>query len=423
MEDTTRLRRNAKEMKRTETLWLCGMKLEELDDLEAFENLKWLWIARNALTSLQGLQANARLHGLFASHNEIRTLAGIEWLTQLEELVLAGNKLQGLQCQLGVLRRLRRLRRLDLANNPLAEETRYRQHVIRALPWLRILDGLRVTDNEREESTPPAARGNGATWEPCSERVRRKVRDKRIVLGPDLIAHDPRRTGTVPASVFADVLDRYGIECPDVDGAVDYDAFCRALLEPSKRRASPVCSPSGVPSIARTCSDATPTLPTRRPISSTVDDDARPLTPWEAADFRRRLPTTVTLETARAAVDGMTTEFGLTCDVDPRIFGDDASASQDVADLVATLRWRPLSASIAQAKAASYFDEAAKLQRPLLAGDESARARVVDIAARATRFSVIARARRRDDINAAPSHPKHHHQGGDLLPCSLNLLL
>ena len=79
----------------------------------------------------------------------------------------------------GVFSRLRRLQRLDLYGNPLAEETDYRLHVIKALPWLQVLDCQRVSAEERAR----AAKVTRASFEmaPSSARA---VREARVVSDP-----------------------------------------------------------------------------------------------------------------------------------------------------------------------------------------------------------------------------------------------
>lgn len=253
--------KNAKSVANTETLELSGRTIGWLDGLESFCNLKHLWINRNLLSSLAGLERNWRLHGLYAAFNCIATLrdSPLASLLQLEELVLNDNQIDNLHAQLEVLHRLRRLRRLDLYNNPVAEETNYRLHVIKSLPWLHVLDRVKVSNEERataakvevakfelEAETRPVALSEAANCKRHSSEEQRLVaavatylQRKRVQLRPHWLEMDRRRLGYVEPEQFKLVLLRYGIEPIDAlldayemtalrgGRVIDYDRFCR----------------------------------------------------------------------------------------------------------------------------------------------------------------------------------------------------
>lgn len=252
--------KNAKSVANTETLELSGRTIGWLTGLESFSNLKYLWLNRNLLSSLVGLESNWRLHGLYAAFNRIGTLCDspLAGLLQLEELVLNDNRIDKLHAQLEVLHRLRRLRRLDLYNNPVAEETNYRLHIIKALPWLQVLDRVKVSNKERataakvkvakfelEAETRSGALSEAANRRKRSPEEQRRVaaiatylRKKRVKLRPHWVEMDRRRLGYVEPEQFELVLLRYGIE-PSAElldayamtalrggRVIDYERFC-----------------------------------------------------------------------------------------------------------------------------------------------------------------------------------------------------
>ncbi|KAH8083939.1 hypothetical protein JL720_8182 [Aureococcus anophagefferens] len=133
---------------------MCGKNIGWLEGFDKFPNLKYLWLSRNKLRRLDGLEANFRIHCLYAGHNRVASLEGssVGRLLHVEELILNDNRLEDLKTHVDILQRLRRLKRLDLYNNPLAEETSYRLHVIKAMPWLEVLDQMKITPEERAKA-------------------------------------------------------------------------------------------------------------------------------------------------------------------------------------------------------------------------------------------------------------------------------
>ncbi|KAK7194552.1 Leucine-rich repeat/Leucine rich repeat [Novymonas esmeraldas] len=93
-----------------------------------------------------------RLTHLHATHNRLRDIAAdtdIPRLPLLEHLSLAHNKLTDLDKVLRALRRLRNLSFLDLRDNPVTGEPRYRERCVAALPQVEVLDCQSVTATER----------------------------------------------------------------------------------------------------------------------------------------------------------------------------------------------------------------------------------------------------------------------------------
>ena len=286
--------RNAKHTGNTETLYMCGKNIGWLEGFDKFPNLKYLWLSRNKLRRLDGLEANFRIHCLYAGHNRVASLEGssVARLLHVEELILNDNRLEDLKTHVDILQRLRRLKRLDLYNNPLAEETSYRLHVIKAMPWLEVLDQMKITPEERAKAKKVrrasfdlgAAAASAAEAPPGDRRpssdsradrppdrtsldsapgdvpaltmappgvddvmgaVKRRIREKRILLRPHWAEVDRRRLGYVSGELFKSVLVRYAL-WPDVGGGelLEKYAFAEKRSRPNRELASSKAVPT-----------------------------------------------------------------------------------------------------------------------------------------------------------------------------------
>mmetsp|Transcript_9498 Transcript_9498/g.12434 ORF Transcript_9498/g.12434 Transcript_9498/m.12434 type:complete len:686 (-) Transcript_9498:284-2341(-) len=142
--------RNAKYAKNCTELHLGNKSLTVLDGFEPFVSLEVLWLNNNQLTNLGGLESNFRIKKLYAHENSITNLKGtVGNFKFLDTLLLFNNHIRDLSACLDCLRPCRKLYHLDLFGNPLAEETNYRLKVIKALPWLHVLDRRKITLEER----------------------------------------------------------------------------------------------------------------------------------------------------------------------------------------------------------------------------------------------------------------------------------
>lgn len=82
------------------------------------------------------------------SMNEISTLKDFTFCPKLRELLLRHNSISNLS-EIQYLSNLKNLRRLWLAENPIANQENYRDFVISNLPQLEILDEKPITEEER----------------------------------------------------------------------------------------------------------------------------------------------------------------------------------------------------------------------------------------------------------------------------------
>jgi len=131
---------------------LADRAIEEIAGFGRFLNLESLWLNRNRLTSLRGLEPNFRLKHLYVFRNNLTSIREVTAFAFLESFHAFSNQIKDLEDVLRSLKQLRHLKTLDLFDNPVAQEENYRQRVIRALPWIQVLDRIRVRDEETKEA-------------------------------------------------------------------------------------------------------------------------------------------------------------------------------------------------------------------------------------------------------------------------------
>ena len=124
-----------------------------------------------------------RIKRLYAYNNNIVTLDGsLGTFTFLDTLVIYNNNLADLHAQLEILGQMRHLEELDMHGNPLAEETNYRLHVIKNLPWLHVLDRHIITPEERAlaATVKTAAELADEGEKPKKTKVKMKPSEKQV---------------------------------------------------------------------------------------------------------------------------------------------------------------------------------------------------------------------------------------------------
>jgi len=160
-------------------LSLCFMHIRKIDNLQAYTNLKELYLANNLITKIENLSSLTSLTKLDLSFNQIcdvdennhpiNAFEGIEGLVNLEELSLFKNGITRLDTfpnfpklrylslgknkvsELGEIQhlyKLKSLRILTLADNPIAGKDICKLTVLAYLPGLRFLDYSRVTKTD-----------------------------------------------------------------------------------------------------------------------------------------------------------------------------------------------------------------------------------------------------------------------------------
>jgi len=164
-------------------------------NFEHFGNLEVVWLQGNQLSRVENLETNFRIREIYLQNNRLVSLAGLRSFKFLKVLLASGNQLRNLDKQLALLSRFAFLKKLDLFDNPVAEEPDYRLRLIYQLPQVEILDQHSVKGAERlraDEVVPnldkvsavkvekPKAKGDGfSLLERQCIREARDIRERR----------------------------------------------------------------------------------------------------------------------------------------------------------------------------------------------------------------------------------------------------
>eukprot|EP01028_Stygiella_incarcerata_P011732 TRINITY_DN678_c4_g1_i1.p1 TRINITY_DN678_c4_g1~~TRINITY_DN678_c4_g1_i1.p1 ORF type:complete len:344 (-),score=83.05 TRINITY_DN678_c4_g1_i1:595-1626(-) len=170
--------------------------------------------------------------------NFISSLKPFSGLSHLRDLSLRQNLVKGLDQQVKYLSQMTSLRRLWLADNPIAKEDGYRERVILSMPDLEVLDDVPITSDERDRSrrvqyaerateakrtpedrhTPPDDKTLEAFQRKVSPKFRRPVRSPipcRIDHDDGLV-EDRNRRSFIPTGLEDDSGEDEAIVMPGV---------------------------------------------------------------------------------------------------------------------------------------------------------------------------------------------------------------
>jgi len=129
---------------------LCNRGAESISDQFAhFGSLEVVWFQGNRLSRIENLESNFRIKEIYIQDNRLVSLAGLKSFKFLQVLLASGNQLRNLDKQLAILSRSAFLKKLDLFDNPVAEEPDYRLRLIYHVPQVQILDQSSVKGPER----------------------------------------------------------------------------------------------------------------------------------------------------------------------------------------------------------------------------------------------------------------------------------
>eukprot|EP00163_Fabomonas_tropica_P029728 TRINITY_DN648_c1_g1_i1.p1 TRINITY_DN648_c1_g1~~TRINITY_DN648_c1_g1_i1.p1 ORF type:complete len:197 (-),score=68.73 TRINITY_DN648_c1_g1_i1:788-1378(-) len=137
-------------------LSLSTNAIEKISTLSGLHNLKILSLGRNNIKKLENLEpVSNTLEELWISYNNIERLTGIGCLKNLRVLYMSNNKVDKWS-EFERLCELPQLEELLFTNNPLEEvhskQGNWRVEVIRRLQKLKKLDGVPITEQERQDA-------------------------------------------------------------------------------------------------------------------------------------------------------------------------------------------------------------------------------------------------------------------------------
>mmetsp|Transcript_36606 Transcript_36606/g.85842 ORF Transcript_36606/g.85842 Transcript_36606/m.85842 type:complete len:468 (+) Transcript_36606:115-1518(+) len=116
---------------------------------EHFSSLEVVWFQGNRLSRVENLETNFRIREVYIQNNRLVSLAGLKTFKFLRVLLASGNQLRNLDKQLALLSRFPFLKKLELFDNPVAEEPDYRLRLIYHVPQVELLDQHTVKLPER----------------------------------------------------------------------------------------------------------------------------------------------------------------------------------------------------------------------------------------------------------------------------------
>ena len=229
--------RTAKHASLATELHLGGKKIKRLANFETFISLDTLWVNNNQLTSLTGLEENIRLRHLYAHCNKIEsveeTLRDFKFLITL---TLSENKLVDSHEVITELKKLKYLQTLNLYGNAIAQEDNYRLKIISEIPWIKVLDRIKVTPDEIHKAKeykarrskmdnytfqikkPPKSESQLAFEERQRQLVENalavlkdRIKKRRIIIEPSYVLYDRRKLGIVDEDIFLRILRENGL--------------------------------------------------------------------------------------------------------------------------------------------------------------------------------------------------------------------
>ncbi|XP_077126722.1 protein phosphatase 1 regulatory subunit 42 isoform X1 [Ranitomeya variabilis] len=145
-------------LKRLEKLYLGGNYLTVIEGLEGLEELRELHIESQKIPPGEKLLFDPRtLHSvskslsvLNISNNNIDELKELEVFENITQLVAVNNHLNDIKDLEFVLKKWPRLWRMDLTGNPICQKPKYRDKVIIISKALEILDGREIKEMARQ---------------------------------------------------------------------------------------------------------------------------------------------------------------------------------------------------------------------------------------------------------------------------------
>ncbi|NXP26692.1 DRC3 protein, partial [Scytalopus superciliaris] len=152
--DVTELQISFKSILQIDNLWqlenltklqLDNNVIEKIEALESLVHLVWLDLSFNNIEIIEGLDTLVKLQDLSLYSNRISKIENMDALQELQIFSIGKNNLTNLE-NVAYLRRLKKLRTLNLSGNPFCDDEQYMLFVVAHLPNLVYLDFKLVRD-------------------------------------------------------------------------------------------------------------------------------------------------------------------------------------------------------------------------------------------------------------------------------------
>ncbi|NWR88336.1 DRC3 protein, partial [Furnarius figulus] len=127
-------------------LQLDNNVIERIEALESLVHLVWLDLSFNNIEIIEGLDTLVKLQDLSLYSNRISKLENMDSLEELQIFSIGKNNLTNLE-DVAYLRKLKKLRTLNLSGNPFCDDEQYMLFVVAHLPNLVYLDFKLVRDS------------------------------------------------------------------------------------------------------------------------------------------------------------------------------------------------------------------------------------------------------------------------------------
>jgi hypothetical protein len=132
-------------------LCLDNNLITKIVNLHHLVNLKWLDLSFNKIERIEGMDFLTHLEDLSLYSNRISVIEGLEQCKNLQCLSLGHNKIESLE-EVKKLRKIRSLRMLTLADNPVCSESEYKMTVLAYIDTIKYLDYALVDVEDRNQA-------------------------------------------------------------------------------------------------------------------------------------------------------------------------------------------------------------------------------------------------------------------------------